>query len=697
MSGGPSIANLVARRQANAERLQQRNRNLFGSIIDPGTLKVHVSSHGHYRISHPTTSGATIGAKKLTIPPGVTIFETGSITETVFQYIDKYLENLFTYPDRLKKHLFNMSGSDNDPVYYKGGERVELRNRFDEIFKDVSPVFFQGNILRGNYTEIIGFAESLYTGMGDHDLYMKSLVDNLEMYETAFQNIYPYTQGEEIFERSLTAYTTRIPGVEPWADLFDSTGRINYLKSPNGKYSYDKSLATYEGTTYGEILKDAERKVKPIIIIISTCASTNIQGVQPAQLRLIDEIEKLQANAKLSLADPSFRVNNSGVDITPYSSVAVTTGLPVRTFNWYFDGCRLIKTEQGMTYNSRQEYRKRVTGNDMNISHTEESTDWIKHEQPDGIVWFEGGGAPGPDNESDTFIKHLTEIGERVEVATRTASLRLVPLLEGNHLYKQREDILKRHIKLILRQINVTTGADVSLPDILDPGGVGPIIISGTGDNCIVRYQPDSDLWSSKSLIVSGLINKDFWDMEYYLNPSEQLQKISSRLRKAGFETYEKFDAARQGKKEINSKPDLWTLYFDINARTLLETEHPVEPYDSFIARNPEYTDAVKRLDKLRSITEAGHIQSNEVFIRSLGLPPITEEVLQDAIRGTPGSLTIVIEQLNNVSQYIDEQLQAFIEQLKGGPGGRGGYRRRASKYKKTKRKTKRRKTWKNR
>ena len=141
---------------------------------------------------------------------------------------------------------------------------------------------------------------------------------------------------------------------------------------------------------------------------------------------------------------------------------------------------------------------------------------------------------------------------------------------EKTIMIKTPEEI-RRHVKATIKQDIYEGGKQ---EDIIDDKPIG------TEEEPIIKFQTDDSLWSAFGLIMSGLYNKEFWDTEYYLNPQGNLEKISHRMKRAGFDRYEQFDAERLEQKELLSS------YFETYARDIMETDKPIDTYDVFKERN---------------------------------------------------------------------------------------------------------------
>jgi len=131
-------------------------------------------------------------------------------------------------------------------------------------------------------------------------------------------------------------------------------------------------------------------------------------------------------------------------------------------------------------------------------------------------------------------------------------------------------NVLRRHVKVIIKQVKKDDNPQI---DII---GEEPI---GTEEEPIIKFQTDNDLWKSYSLIMNGFYNEEFWNTEYYLNPQGNLEKISHRLKRAGFHDYKDFNTERLERKELLSS------YFETYARNIMETDEGIEQYDVFKER----------------------------------------------------------------------------------------------------------------
>ena len=569
-------------RQKLSEDITGKYNHLIQLICEPNQAKVskdYISSHGFTILTYDTSGnragipegyGGGNAAKEIRLPPNVYLVEAGIVDESIVVTIDDYFVNLFISPHKIKEHLFDTRTSKTYPstpmfYFYDEGETDE----FDAKFSKVLPKFFKECILRGDYTSIIKFAEDLYEKMEKDNIpiYINKLKIKLEMYESVVKNVYMYSPGDIVYERLLSAVGDNNK-TEEWACIKNNEGDTNFLYDKE-KYPYSSFMlqsGNTVGATYEQIIRFVQTKAteeKPIIIFVSSCAVPDTSVLRPEQERMLYEIEKYQSLKQLEFS--AIRKTASGVD-----GVKREDPSSKYRFNWYWDGTTITKA--GEDFDTTMHNRKSLVTSqpEKEILHIMgDSGIWKKY--PDNVagpkegeyakyVWFKEEGAGGAEAGGAAGGAEGVEAGSPV----------VVKLMNEKTIMIKTPEEIRRHVKVTIKQDIYEGGKQ---EDIIDDKPIG------TKEDPIIKFQPDDGLWSAFGLIMSGLYNKEFWDTEYYLNPQENLEKISHRLKRAGFDRYEQFDAERLEQKELLSS------YFETYARDIMETDKPIETYNEFKER----------------------------------------------------------------------------------------------------------------
>ena len=571
-------------RETLSKASEHKYNDLIGLICEPNQAKVskdYISSHGFTILTYDTSGnragipegyGGGIAAKEIRVPPNVYLVEAGIVDESIVVTIDDYFVNLFISPHKIKEHLFDTRSSKTYPTkatfyFYDEGENAE--KHFEKNFSKDEPNF-QKCILHGDYTPIIQFAERVYEKMEEENIpiYINKLKIKLEMYESVVKNVYMYSPGDIVYERLLSAIGDNNK-TEEWACIKNNEGDTNFLRDKE-KYPYSSDMlepGNTAGATYEQIIRFAQTKTtedKPIIIFVSSCAVPDTSVLRPEQQRMLYEIEKYQTLKQLEFS--AIRKTASGVDGVKREDHSLKY-----PFNWYWDGTTITKA--GEDFDTTMHNRKSLVTSqpEKEIVHVMgDSGIWKKY--PDNVegpkegeyakyVWFKEEGAGGANAAPKEGAGGAgAEAGSPV----------VVKLMNEKTIMIKTPEEIRRHVKATIKQDIYEGGKQ---EDIIDDKPIG------TKEEPIIKFQTDDSLWSAFGLIMSGLYNKEFWDTEYYLNPQGNLEKISHRLKRAGFDSYEQFDAERLKQKELLSS------YFETYARDIMETDKHIEIYDVFKER----------------------------------------------------------------------------------------------------------------
>jgi hypothetical protein len=580
-------------RETLSKASEHKYNDLIRLICEPNQAKLskdYISSHGFTILTYDTSGnragipegyGGGIAAKEIRLPPNVYLVEAGIVDESIVVTIDDYFVNLFISPHKIKEHLFDTRSSKTYPTkptfyFYDEGENAE--EHFKNNFSKDEPNF-QKSILHGDYTPIIQFAERVYEKMEKENMpiYINKLKIKLEMYESIVKNVYMYSPGDIVYERLLSAIGDNNKR-EEWACIKNNEGDTNFLHDKE-KYPYSSDMlqrGNTAGATYEQIIRFAQTKTtedKPIIIFVSSCAVPDTSVLRPEQERMLYEIEKYQSLKQLEFS--AIRKTASGVDGVKREDPSLKY-----PFNWYWDGTTITKA--GEDFDTTMHNKKSLVTSqpEKEILHVMGDSDiWKKY--PDNVagpkegeyakyVWFKEEGPGGAGAEAGGAGAEAGGAGAEAGGAGAEAGKPVVKLMNEKTIMIKTPEEIRRHVKATIKQDIYEGGKQ---EDIIDDKPIG------TEEEPIIKFQTDDSLWSAFGLIMSGLYNKEFWDTEYYLNPQGNLEKISHRLKRAGFDRYEQFDAERLEQKELLSS------YFETYARDIMETDKRIETYNEFKER----------------------------------------------------------------------------------------------------------------